>query len=404
MGTGKEKKFRELTLGERHRLLKEEYGLSKEQLDDLLAGGIRYSKKDRPAENGAGKVAVPLKFAENFTINGKEFSHIPMSIEESSVVAAASNAAKMAKRHGGFTAISTEQVMMGQIMLMNVPDEENAKNALRKHILELEAKAKELAPHLAQNGGGLTDVKFSAFETDRGRMLVAEFLIDCKDAAGMNAVNKILEGSAPQVEALTGGDARARIISNYSPTRLAMSHATFDKDALAEGGPYSSEETVERMLDVYHWALNDVGRAVTHNKGIMNGIDAVALATGQDWRALEAGAHAYAATQAQHTGKNNYGPLTKLEKDADGNLVAGIQIPLAVGIVGGSSQANPVAKMSIEKFLKAESAGELAEIMASVGLANNVAAIRAIACEGIQQGHMKLHGEMLHEKRDGKKA
>ncbi|RLI01971.1 hydroxymethylglutaryl-CoA reductase, degradative, partial [Candidatus Bathyarchaeota archaeon] len=323
----------------------------------------------------------PLGVAVNFIINGKPYL-IPMAIEEPSVVAAASHAAKLAAAKGGFYTSSTDPIMIGQIQVVGVKDPNRAKMDVlfeKEKILE---KANEQDPLLVSLGGGAKDLNVKVLNTVRGPMVIVELHVDCRDAMGANAVNTMAETVAPLIEKITGGKVLLRIISNLATLRLARAKAIFGKDVL--GG----EEVVDRIIDAYTFAASDPYRCATHNKGIMNGVTAVVLATGNDTRAVEAGAHAYAARFG------HYSPLTTWEKNSDGDLVGTIELPVAVGIVGGATKTNPIAKISL-KILGVKTARELGEILAAVGLAQNLAALRALATEGIQRGHMSLHARNI---------
>jgi hydroxymethylglutaryl-CoA reductase len=304
-----------------------------------------------------------------------------MAVEEPSVVAAASNAARIARVLGGFKAEASKPVMIGQIQLLDVEVSKAKKTILgkKKGILELANNQDKI---LVEHGGGALDVKTKQLKTKRGRMLVIYLLVDVRDAMGANAVNTMCEAVGKYIAEQVGGRTCLKIVSNYATERTVKATAVFEREAL--GG----ETAVEAILDAQELAVKDVYRAVTHNKGIMNGIDAVAIATGNDFRAVEAGIHAYAS----RTGE--YLPLTYYSKDKNGNLVGVLEIPLAVGIVGGATKTNPTARVALE-ILKVKSAGELAEVMASVGLAQNLAALRALATEGIQKGHMRLHARNI---------
>ncbi|NYT01086.1 MAG: hydroxymethylglutaryl-CoA reductase, degradative, partial [Methanocellales archaeon] len=322
----------------------------------------------------------PLGIATNFVINGKD-RLIPMAIEEPSVIAAASNGAKMARDKGGFTANTTEQIMIGQIQLF-CEDIEGAEKAIigaRKKILDA---ANEQNPILLKFGGGAKDIEVRTIETLIGKMVIVHLFVDCRDAMGANTINTMCEAIAPIIEQLTSGRANLRIVSNLADRRLARSKAIFSKKAL--GG----EEVVDAILQAYYFAAADPYRCATHNKGIMNGITAVTLATGNDTRAVEAGAHAYASLSGR------YRPLTKYEKNEEGDLVGSIELPIAVGLVGGATKVHPVAIANL-KILGVKTASELAEVIASVGLAQNLAAIRALSTEGIQRGHMSLHAKNI---------
>jgi len=344
------------------------------------SGGIGFDQADKMVENAIGTFSFPLGIATNFVINGKEYL-IPMVIEEPSVIAAASKAAKIAKIHGGFRIQNDESYSIGQIQVVNV----DVKAATPK-VLERSAEILELAntksSTLSKIGKGAKQVSCKEICTESGPMLIVELLIDVGDAMGANVTNTMCEGVAPLIEKITGGKTLLKILSNYSTRRLVSGTATFDKDEL--GG----EHTVDNIILAYQFADNDEYRAVTHNKGIMNGIIAAANATGQDTRAIEAAAHAYAAKSGK------YRSLTQWSKDKDGNLVGKIELPMSVGIVGGIINVHPAAKICA-KILQVQSASELACVIAAVGLAQNFSAIRALSSEGIQKGHMKLHARNI---------
>ncbi len=339
--------------------------------------GLKMETADRMIENVVGAIQIPLGIATNFLINGKDYI-IPMAIEEASVVAAASNAAKMARKLGGFRTSNSGSVMIGQIQTVRIRDPHRARNEILANKEALLAKANEQDPKLVSVGGGAKDLEVRIVDTERGKMVITHLIVDCRDAMGANAVNTMVEAIAPIIERISHGKVLLRIISNLATRRVVRSTAVFEKEAV--GG----EEVVEGVLDAYAFADSDPYRCATHNKGIMNGVIAVALATGQDTRALEAGAHSYASVSGR------YRSLTTYEKDDRGNLVGTIEIPVAVGLIGGASAVHPVAKASV-KILGVKSALELGEVIASVGLAQNFAALRALATEGIQRGHMKLH-------------
>lgn len=339
--------------------------------------GLKLETADHMIENVIGAIPIPLGVATNFVINGKEYL-VPMAIEEPSVVAAASNAAKMTRKHGGFKTSNTGPVMIGQIQTVRVKDPHGARMAILSQKDALLKKANDQDPKLVSVGGGAKDLEVKVIETSRGQMVISELLVDCRDAMGANAVNTMAEAIAPEIEKIAKGKVFLRIISNLATKRVVRSSATFDKESL--GGA----EIVEGIIDAYAFADSDPYRCATHNKGIMNGVIAVALATGQDTRALEAGAHSFAAKSGR------YRSLTTYEKDENGDLVGTIEMPVAVGLIGGASAVHPVAKSCV-KILGVKSAVELAEVIASVGLAQNFAALRALSAEGIQRGHMKLH-------------
>jgi len=324
-------------------------------------------------ENIVGTQELPFGLATNFRINGKDYL-IPMVIEEPSVIAAASHAAKLAREAGGFWAEADESIMRGEIQVLDAgPEAEKRITEAKEELLEM---ANTCSQTLSKLGGGAKDIEIKRVNG----MLVLHLLVDVKDAMGANTVNTMLEKISPRVQELTGGRIGFRIISNLCDLRLARARARWPKALLGE-------DVIQGILDGYRLAEKDIYRTVTHNKGIMNGIDAVALATGQDWRAIEAGAHGWAA-------RNGYKPLTRYWLDEKGDLWGEIELPLAVGVVGGSIKSNPVAQIAL-KILGVKSAKELSSVMAAVGLAQNFAALRALAKEGIQKGHMRLHARNL---------
>jgi hydroxymethylglutaryl-CoA reductase len=362
----------------RMKIVKEFAKLDEKEADAIGSlSGLKIDVADRMIENVIGAIPIPLGVATNFLINGKDYI-VPMAIEEPSVVAAASNAAKMARKLGGFRTSNSGPIMIGQIQTVRIKDPHRARNEILANKESLLAKANEQDPKLVSVGGGAKDLEVRIVDTERGKMVITHLIVDCKDAMGANAVNTMGEAIAPMIERISHGKVFLRIISNLATKRLVRSTAVFEKETI--GG----EEVVEGILDAYAFADSDPYRCATHNKGIMNGIIAVALATGQDTRALEAGAHSYAAISGR------YRSLTTYEKDEHGNLVGTIEIPVAVGLIGGASAVHPVAKAAV-KILGVKTAIELAEAIASVGLAQNFAALRALVTEGIQRGHMKLH-------------
>jgi len=336
---------------------------------------------DHMIENVIGTMALPLGVAMNFMVNGKEYL-VPMMVEEPSVVAAASNMARLAYNTGGFFASNTGPVMRAQIQTVNVKDPFMAKQRLLQHKEELIEKANAMDPMLVKVGGGMRDLEVYVLDAPQGPMLVSHLIVDTRDAMGANAVNTMAEGLAPRIEELTGGRVFLRILSNLADKRLVRSACTIKKEDL--GG----EEVVDAIIHAYTFAAIDPYRAATHNKGIMNGITPVVMATGNDTRAIESGAHCYAA----HTGR--YTSLTTWEKTANGDLAGTIEVPMAVGLVGGATKVHPIAKIAV-KMLNVKSATELGEVIASVGLAQNLGAIRALATEGIQRGHMSLHARTI---------
>ena len=352
--------------------------LNDDELNHLKnsTGGIDFEHANKMIENAIGTFSLPLGIATNFKINDNDYL-VPMVIEEPSVIAAASKAAKIAKIHGGFTAKVDGNISIGQIQVLdvNIPESISTITSNSNQIIELANSASKTLPKL---GKGAKEVQCKEIKTSSSSMLIVELMIDVGDAMGANVTNTMCEIVAPLIEKLTGGKTLLRILSNYSTKRMVSVSAIFDKDSV--GG----EQVVNDMISAFEFADNDVYRAVTHNKGVMNGTISVANATGQDSRAIEAAAHAYAS----HTGK--YRSLTKWEKDNSGNLVGIFEIPLSVGIVGGVINDHPIAKICT-KILKLQNVQELACIMAATGLAQNFAAMRALVTEGIQKGHMKLH-------------
>lgn len=343
-------------------------------------GGISFDKADKMAENAIGTFSLPLGIATNFKINGKDYL-VPMVIEEPSVIAAASKGAKTARIKGGFKVSADESFSIGQIQMLDVEIPfaiSQIKNSTNE-ILEL---ANSKSNTLSKMSKGAKEISCKVIQTPSGKMLIVELLIDVGDAMGANVTNTMCEAVSPLIEKITGGRALLRMLSNYSIRRMVSAKAVFEKEAV--GG----KQAVDNIISAFEFADNDVYRAVTHNKGIMNGIIAVANAVGQDSRAIEAAANAYAA----QTGK--YRPLSKWSKDREGNLVGSLEIPLSVGIIGGIANVHPVARVCT-KILGALSAQELACVMTATGLAQNYSAIRALATEGIQKGHMRLHARNL---------
>jgi len=370
--------FYKLPMEKRREVVKQFGALTDEEVKVLAdTGGLPGDLADHMIENVVGGYTYPLGIATNFTINGTDYL-VPMAIEEPSVVAAASNAAKMARVKGGFKVTNTGPVMIGQIQVVNVPRPDGAKAKLLARKADLLKKANEQDPMLVSLGGGAKDLNVKVLSTLKGPMVVAELIVNTGDAMGANAVNTMAEAIAPMVEEITGGRVFLRIISNLADRRLVRASAVFEKEVI--GG----EEVVDGIVYAYAFADADPYRCATHNKGIMNGVIAVGIACGQDIRALEAGAHSYAA----RSGK--YKPLTTWEKDNDGDLVGTLEMPMAVGLVGGAARTHPAARANI-KILGVKTAIQLAEVMGAVGLAQNFAALRALASEGIQRGHMKLH-------------
>jgi len=353
------------------------------QLDEnelnTLKNSLQMDIANRMIENVIYLMDIPVGIATNFLINGKDYL-IPMAIEEPSVVAAASNAAKVARVGGGFHAFASDPLMIGQIQLVKLKDPYAAKFEILEHKGDLIKIANEQDPVLVNLGGGCKDIEVRVLDSSLGPMVITHLIVDVRDAMGANAVNTMAEAVAPYIESITGGKVYLRILSNLATLRLARAWGKFPKSEIGE-------DAVDGIIYAHEFARIDPFRATTHNKGIMNGIDAVVLATANDWRAIEAGAHAYASMQG-------YQSLTKWEKDENGDLIGTIEIPIAVGTVGGASSSHPKAKIG-RKILGINDAKEFASVLAAVGLAQNFAAIRALATEGIQKGHMSLHARNI---------
>jgi len=375
-------KFFEKSRKERLDIVANFANLSNEELDILQSndGGISYEKADKMVENAIGTFSLPLGVATNFKINGKDYI-IPMVIEEPSVIAAASKGAKTARIKGGFEVTADESYSIGQIQVLDVdiPSTIQKINDSSNEILQL---ANSKSNTLSKMGKGAKEISCKEIDTPSGKMLIVELLIDVGDAMGANITNTMCEAVSPLIEKISGGRTLLRILSNYSTRRIAKAKAVFEKEAV--GG----EKVVDNIILAFEFADNDVYRAVTHNKGILNGIISVANAVGQDSRAIEAAANAFAAKSGR------YRSLSEWRKDNDGNLVGTLEIPLSVGIVGGIVNVHPVAKVCA-KILGVSSAQELACVMTAAGLAQNYSAIRALATEGIQKGHMRLHARNL---------
>ncbi|MGO3136633.1 MAG: hydroxymethylglutaryl-CoA reductase, degradative [Agrococcus casei] len=374
--------LRDHTPSERLALVADGAGLDPAALDALSAeGGLSLGQADHMIENVVGLLAIPVGVATNFTIDGQD-RLIPMATEEPSVVAAASNAARMARGHGGFTTSYTGDVMIAQIQVLDAVDPHGTRFALLETKDELLALANEQDPMLVSLGGGAFDISVRVLPTRAGAQVIVHLHVDVRDAMGANAVNTMAEAIAPRIAEVAGTRTLLRILTNKAELRLTRARAVFDVELL--GGA----QVVDDIVAASAFAEADPYRAATHNKGIMNGITAVVLATGNDTRAVEAGCHSHAARSGQ------YAALSQFEKDADGNLVGTLEVPLAVGLVGGATRAHPTAQAGV-KLLGVETARELASIIAAVGLAQNLAACRALAAEGIQRGHMTLHARTI---------
>lgn len=390
--------FYRQSVRKRQALLRDRYDLNKAEMDALTRGGLSVTLANRLIENVVGVYGLPLGIAAHFQINKRDYL-IPMVIEEPSVVAACSHAAKLVREAGGFTASADEPLMIGQVQVMGLRDLDAAREKILAARDEILALANSTAKSLVERGGGAQGIEVRLFrETRAGPMLVLHLLFDTRDAMGANLVNTACEAIAPLIQEITGGRVVLRILSNLADKRLARAACRVSRDALGEvADPATSSGVVRGIVEAQALAEIDPYRAATHNKGILNGIDAVAIATGNDWRGIEAGAHAYAArgvTDPATPSGGHYRALTKWDRDANGDLVGSIELPLAVGIVGGTTRAHPVAQIAL-KILNVASARELAEVMAAVGLAQNLGALRALASEGIQQGHMALHARQV---------
>jgi len=375
-------KFFEKSRKERLNTIAAFANLSQDELDVLenTDGGISFDRADKMIENAIGTFSLPLGVATNFKINGKDYV-VPMVIEEPSVIAAASKGAKIARIKGGFEVTADESYSIGQIQILNV-DSNSAIKKIQDSTIKILELANSKSNTLSKMNKGAKEISCKIIEAPSGNMLIVELLIDVGDAMGANITNTMCEAVSPLIEKITGGRALLRILSNYSTRRMVKAKAIFEKESV--GG----EDVVDNIILAFEFADNDVYRAVTHNKGIMNGIISVANAVGQDSRAIEAAANAYAAISGK------YRSLSKWSKDSDGNLVGILEIPLSVGIVGGIVNVHPVAKVCA-KILNVESAQELACVMTATGLAQNYSAIRALSTEGIQKGHMRLHARNL---------
>jgi hydroxymethylglutaryl-CoA reductase len=372
--------FYKLPIEKRREFVQKFVDLTPEDMQ-AFSSGLDLTTADRMIENVLGIFEIPLGVAVNFRINGKDYL-LPMAIEESSVVAAASNAAKIARIKGGFSATCSEPLMIGQLQLLHIKDVVTAAEEIIKHKEQLLMLANAQDKILVGLGGGAKDLEVRILEGPSGKMIVTHLVVDVRDAMGANAVNTMCEALAPLLEEITGGKVRLKILTNLADKRLVKATAVFDKEKM--GG----DAVVDAFLESYILASIDPYRAATHNKGIMNGIDALIIATGNDFRAIEAGAHAYAARNGQ------YSSLTCYSKNEHGDLVGEIELPMAVGVVGGAANMHPKAKLC-RKILGVQTAKELAMVVGSLGLAQNFAAVFALSTVGIQKGHMSLHAKNI---------
>lgn len=377
-----------MSVQERLDFLVDQGYLSSEDLSSWKAAdGLPVGTANNMIENVIGTQALPVGIALNFQVNGKDVL-IPMVVEEPSIVAGASFMAKLARDGGGFSAQVSEPVMIGQLQILDLENPTEASEKILENKEQLLAGLVDVDPILRDLGGGPRDLESKVIINSAiGTFLIVHLLFDVRDAMGANAVNTACEHLAPELERLTGGRVHLRILSNLADKRLASAKCSIPLESLAFD-EYSGESVREGIIEAWAFADTDSYRAATHNKGIMNGIDAVLLATAYDWRAVEAGAHAYAARYGF------YRSLSTWSKDPDGNLIGSLELPLAVGIVGGATRVHPGAKTAL-KLMDVKSAAELAEIIVSVGLAQNLAALRALATDGIQKGHMRLHARQI---------
>ncbi len=375
-------KFYKMELKERQEWIKSQARLLSAEAELFENfGSLGAELSDQLIENTVGVMEVPLGVAVNFKVNGKDVL-VPMAVEESSVVAAASHGAKLARSTGGFKATTSESVMFSQIQLVGISDLYGAKMKILENKTDLLELARNQDPTLDKLGGGPCDLEVRIFDKGYHDMLVVHLVVNTLDAMGANAVNTMAESISPELEQITGGKPLLKIVSNLADKRLARARCVIRKEDL------NGEDVIDRIISAYHFAAQDPYRAATHNKGIMNGISSVILATGNDTRAVEAGAHAYAARFGQYTS------LSTWEKDKNGDLVGTLELPMAIGIIGGATSIHPKAKANL-KLMNITRATKLAEVIASVGLAQNLTALKALATDGIQKGHMKLHAKNI---------
>lgn len=381
--------FYNITVAERRELLQDAQHLSAND-SATFNEPLSIETADKMIENVIGTYPLPLGVGLNFLINGKEYV-VPMAIEEPSVVASASYIAKIVREAGGFTTEATERVMIGQIQVVGAPDLDAAKASILAEKDSLIEDANAAYPSLVARGGGAEDLEVrilnEASDSAYGKMLVVHLYVNTCDAMGANIINTMVESLAPTVESLTNGKVYLRILSNYADRCLARARCVIPANLL-QSGDFSGEEVRDGVVHAYEFAASDPYRAVTHNKGIMNGIDPIVIATGNDWRAVEAGAHAYAARTGQ------YSSMTTWSTDSKGNLVGELELPMSVGTVGGAIRVHPIAKVA-QDILNVESAQELAQVIVAVGLAQNLGALKALVTDGIQKGHMALHSRSV---------
>ncbi|WP_373894733.1 hydroxymethylglutaryl-CoA reductase, degradative [Virgibacillus natechei] len=383
--------FYNMTVDERRKLLQDMHTFTDEETADLFSNeSLPEDTADKMIENVIGTFPLPLGLGLNFLINGKEYV-VPMAVEEPSIVASASHIAKIVRETGGFTAEAMDRVMIGQIQVVGSPDLDAAKDALLSEKVALIEDANAAYPSLLARGGGAEDLEVRILnegsDSKYGQMLVVHVYVNTCDAMGANIINTMVEALAPTVEDLTKGKVYLRILSNYADKCLARSRVVIPPELL-QTEDFSGEEVRDGVVHAYEFAAMDPYRAVTHNKGIMNGIDPTVIATGNDWRAVEAGAHAYAARSGR------YSSMTTWSKDDSGNLVGELELPMSVATVGGSTQVHSMSKIAYS-ILDVQSAQELAKVIVSVGLAQNLGALKALVTDGIQKGHMALHSRSV---------
>ena len=382
--------FFKLSVDERRKLVQKLSGISDDHIAALASNGeLSDEAADRMIENVIGTMSLPVGIATNFVVDGKHYL-VPFCLEESSVVAAASNMAKRCLKNGGFQTQNDAPMMIGQIQILDTPDTEEAMKNISQNKDEIINLCNSLPSTMIKLGGGCKRIETRVIETLSGPMLILHIIVDCRDAMGANAVNTMAELIAPEIERLTGGRVHLKILSNLAAHRLARVEAIFTPEELSNDGTIDNgTDVIKGIIEAHHFAVADPFRATTHNKGVMNAISSVAVACGQDWRAIEAGCHAWSA----HSNER-YSSMTEWTVNADGNLVGSIETPMAVGIVGGASKVHPTAKANLA-ILGVESANELAGIICAAGLAQNLGALRALATNGIQAGHMKLHSRNM---------
>jgi len=382
--------FYNMTIEERKKYLIDLYNLSEEDAEQLLHHpSLPEETADKMIENVIGTFSLPLAVGLNFTVDEKDYI-IPMAVEEPSIVASASYIAKIVREAGGFKTEATERIMIGQIQVVGCPDFKKAKEAILSEKDTLIQAANDAYPSLVARGGGAEDLEvriINEHSSQYSQMLIAHLYVNTCDAMGANIINTMVESLAPVVEHLTNGKVYLRILSNYADRCLAKATCTIPPKLLASDG-FTGEEVRDGVIQAYEFAASDPYRAVTHNKGIMNGIDPVIIATGNDWRAVEAGAHAYAARHGK------YSSMTTWSKDEEGNLIGELELPMSLGIVGGASRVHPMAKLAY-KILRVDSAKELSRVIVAVGLAQNLGALKSLVTDGIQKGHMALHSRSV---------